>query len=440
MRPLVKSALPCGVDKYNSYRKYGETSTISQVSKYGIFRAGLWYEWANTKRHQFPSDPLNNWADQALSNFNEQFWTNSYQPYAEYQLHATRSLNITAGTKFAYYNIATKQYADNGKTIGGLGTNNPNSFITNGGNYSAWLPSIDANYRLKSNWSVYGQVATGSVVPPSSVFDFAQGPNGTPVRTLPKQQRSTTYQAGTVLKLKRVTFDADYYHIRFQNSYSSTLDSSGEPAYFLQPSSITKGFEAESNIYIGHGVSAYLNASVGRATYTGNLNVSCSGAAPVCTSATPQINVVAPPGLWVANTPSDTEAEGVTYQRKGWDVGMFNKRIGTFYADNGAYHNQATIDPFNQTNAYLNYTIRTSGRFDQTKLRLSFNNLFGQHNITGDSITGAALTQSIKANGTGYIDPFTTAGPTPIAGGDNISVLPGRSIMLAITFGLSPKR
>jgi iron complex outermembrane receptor protein len=441
--PVTKkgvTAIPCGVDKYNSYRKYGETSTLSQISKVGIFRAGLWYEWAATSRHQFPSDPLNNWADQALSNFNEQFWTNSYQPYAEYQLHATRSLNITAGTKFAYYNIATKQYADNGKTIGGLGTNNPSSFITNSGSYSAWLPSIDANYRLKSNWSIYGQVATGSVVPPSKVFDYTQSPGGTPVKTLPKQQRSTTYQAGTVLKLKRVTFDADYYHIRFQNSYSSTLDSSGEPVYFLQPSSITKGFEAESNIYIGHGLSAYLNASVGRATYTGNLNVSCTGVAPACTSSTPQINFVAPSGLWVASTPSDTEAEGVTYQRKGWDVGMFNKRIGTFYADNGAYHNQATIDPFNQTNAYLNYTIRTSGRFDQTKLRLSFNNLFGQHNITGDSITGTALTQSIKANGASYINPFTTTGPTPIAGGDNISVLPGRSIMLAVTFGLSPKR
>jgi iron complex outermembrane receptor protein len=434
------TAIPCGVDKYNSYRKYGETSRISQISKVGIFRAGLWYEWAATSRHQFPTDPLNNWADQALSNFNEHFWTNSYQPYAEYQLHATRSLNITAGTKFAYYSIATKQYADDGKTIGSLGTNNPNSFITNGGNYSAWLPSIDANYRLKSNWSIYGQVATGSVVPPSKVFDYTQSPGGTPVKTLPKQQRSTTYQAGTVLKLKRVTFDADFYHIRFQNSYSSTLDSSGEPVYFLQPSSITKGFEAESNIYIGHGLSAYLNASVGRATYTGNLNVSCSGAAPACTSSAPQIDFVAPSGLWVANTPSDTEAEGVTYQRKGWDVGVFNKRIGTFYADNGAYHNQATIDPFNQTNAYLNYTIRTNGRFDQTKLRLSFNNLFGQHNITGDSITGTALTQSIKANGTSYVDPFTTAGPTPIAGGDNISVLPGRSIMLAVTFGLSPKR
>jgi iron complex outermembrane receptor protein len=430
------SALPCGVDKYNSYRKYGETSTLSQVSRFGILRAGLWYEWAGTSRHQFPTDPLNGWADQALSNFNEKFWTNSYQPYGEYEFHVTKSLNVTAGTKFAYYTIDTKQFADNGKTIGGLGTNNPASFITNSGSYSAWLPSIDANYRLKSNWSVYGQVSTGSVVPPSKVFDYTQGPSGTPVRTLPKQQRSTTYQTGTVLKLKRVTFDADFYHIRFQNSYSSTLDPAGEPVYFLQPSSITKGFEAESNIYVAHGLSVYLNASVGRATYVGNLNVTCAPAS--CTGA--PITVAAPSGLWVANTPSDVETEGVTYQRKAWDLGLFNKRVGTLYQDNGAYHNQATINPFSVTNAYFNYTLRTGGRFDQTKLRLSFNNLFDQHSITGDTITGTALTQSISANGTTYTDPFRTSGPTPITGGDNISVVPGRSIMLSVTFGLSPKR
>jgi iron complex outermembrane recepter protein len=272
-------------------------------------------------------------------------------------------------------------------------------------------------------------------VPPSSVFDYAQSPTGTPVKTLPKQQRSTTYQAGTVLKLKRLTFDTDFYHIRFQNSYSSTLDSSGEPVYFLQPSSITKGFEAESNICIGHGLSAYLNASVGRATYVGNLNVSCSGTAPACTSSTPQINVVAPAGLWVANTPTDVETEGVTYQHKSLDLGMFNKRVGTLYQDNGAYHNQATINPFSVTNAFLNYTLRTGGRFDQTKFRLSFNNLLDEHSITSDKITGTALTQSIASNGTTYTDPFNTAGQTPIAGGDNIGILPGRSIMLSVTLG-----
>ncbi len=430
------TAIPCGVDKYNSYRKYGETSSLSQVSKFGILRAGLWYEWADTNRHQFPSDPLNHWMDQALSNFNESFWTNSYQPYGEYELHLTKKLSITAGTKFSHYDIDTKQYADNGKTIGGLGTNDPRTFITNHGSYSTWLPSIDGNYRILNNWSVYGQVATGSVVPPSKVFDYTQSASGVPVKTLPKQQKSTTYQAGTVLKMKRVTFDADFYHIRFQNSYSSTLDPSGEPVYFLQPSSITKGFEAESNIYVVHGLSVYLNASVGRATYVGTLGVTC--APSKCTGA--PINVAAPSGLWVSNTPSDVETEGVTYQHKAWDMGLFNKRVGTLYQDNGQYHNQATIDPFSVTNLFFNYTIRTGGRFDQTKLRLSFNNLFDQHSITGDSISGSALTQTISANGTTYTDPFRTAGPTPIAGGDNISVLPGRSVMLSVTFGLSPKR
>jgi len=437
--PVTKkgvTASPCAVNKYNSYRKYGETSTLSQVSRFGILRAGLWFEWAATSRHQFPTDPLNNWADQPLSNFNEHFWTNSYQPYAEYEFHVTKALNITAGTKWSHYDINTKQFADDGKTIGGLGTNDPTSFIRNNGSYSAWLPSIDANYRIRNNWSAYGQLSTGSIVPPSSVFDYAQGTDGVPVKTLPKQQRSTTYQAGTVLKLKRVTLDADFYHIRFQNSYSSTLDSSGEPIYFLQPSSITKGFEAESNIYIGRGLSAYLNASVGRSDYVGNLSVTCAPTG--CTA--PPITVKAPSGLWVANTPSDVETEGVTYQRKGWDMAFFNKRVGTLYEDNGAYHNQVAIDPFSVTNAFLNYTVHNGGHFDQTKIRLSFNNLLNQHSITGDKITGSPLTESITANGTTYTDPFNTSGPTPIAGGDNISVLPARSVMLSVTFGLSPKR
>ena len=437
--PVTKkgvTAIPCAVDKYNSYRKYGETSTLSQVSRFGILRAGLWFEWAATSRHQFPTDPLNNWADQPLSNFNEHFWTNSYQPYAEYEFHVTKALNITAGTKWSHYDINTKQFADDGKTIGGLGTNDPTSFIRNSGSYSAWLPSIDANYRIRNNWSAYGQVSTGSIVPPSKVFDYAQNAAGIPVKTLPKQQRSTTYQTGTVIKLKRVTLDADFYHIRFQNSYSSTPDSSGEPIYFLQPSSITKGFEAESNIYIGLGLSAYLNASVGRSDYVGSLSVNCAPAG--CTA--PPITVQAPSGLWLANTPSDVETEGVTYQHKGWDLALFNKRVGTLYQDNGAYHNQAAINPFTLTNAFLNYTVHNGGHFDQTKIRLSFNNLFNEHSITGDTITGTALTQSISANGTTYTDPFNTSGPTPIAGGDNISVLPGRSVMLSVTFGLSPQR
>ena len=46
---VTYSKLPCAIDKLNSYRKYGETSTVSQSSKYGIFRTGIWYEWSTAQ-------------------------------------------------------------------------------------------------------------------------------------------------------------------------------------------------------------------------------------------------------------------------------------------------------------------------------------------------------------------------------------------------------
>ena len=451
-KPVTKkgvTAIPCGVDKYNSYRKYGETGQISNVSKYGVLRAGMWYEWANTNRHQYPSDPLNNWADQALPNFAEKYVTNSYQPYVEYQLHLGSKLNITPGVKFAYYTIGTQQFADDGKTIGCLvagcnqatNTNiNPNAFIANGGSYFATLPSGSVNYRIKNNWSVYFQGATGSVVPPSAVFDFQQQFSGQaiPPAVLPKQQKNTTYQGGSVIKLKMVTLDVDYFHIYFDNSYSSTLNSEGEPVYFAQPASVTQGFEAESNISLTHGLGVYINGSYDKATYTGSLGVSCTSGATGCTTSTPQITQTVPSGLNVQQTPSDIETEGVTYQHGAWDAAFFNKRIGQQYIDNGVYHNQFIINPFDEANAFVNYTLRTGGRFDQTKFRLSFNNIFNSSSINGISLAGSPLTQNISANGTTYTDQFNTTGLTPINGQDAIGVNAGRSIMLSVTFGFTP--
>ena len=439
--------LPCGVDKYNSYRKYGETSQITQTSKLGVLRAGFWYEWANTDRHQYPADPLNHWQDAVLPNFAETYVTDSYQPFAEYQWHITPKLFFTPGVKFAYYTIGTKQFADNGGKIGPLAPSttgaNPAAFIANGGSYFATLPSGDINYRINDNWSAYVQAAQGSIVPPSAVFDFSQGTTGQaiPPAVLPKQQKNTTYQAGTVFKLKHVTFDGDYFHIHFDNSYSSfTPLNTGEPVYYLQPSSVTQGVEGESNIYFAYGLSLYLNASYDKALYEGTQAVSCSGAAPACSASTPQVSVTVPNNLWVANTPSDVETEGLTYQHKAWDAGLFNKRVGMMYQDQKSYHNQVIIPPFTLTNAFVNYTIRTGGRFDNTKLRLSINNLFDEHNMTPTYTPGGkAVPLSIAANSTTYTDPFNTKGLTPVTGADAISVLPGRSIMLSVIFGFSPR-
>ncbi len=438
----VNQAKGCGVDKYNSYRTYGEISQLSQVSRFGIFRAGMWYAWSNTNRHQAPSDPLTNWTDAALPNFKESFVQGSYQPFAEYEYHVTSKLSVTPGVKFSYFTIGTKQYADNGGKIGGLGTNNPASFIANGGSYFATLPSVAGNYRIHNNWSAYAQYATGSITPASSTFDFTQSPTGTPVATLPKQQKVTTYQTGTVLKLKNATLDLSYFHIHFDSGYSSfTPLSTGEPIYYPTPPSLTQGVEAESNIALSHGLSLYLNASYDNAKYTGSAIVYCTSTATGCTSTTPTLDIPTPSGLWVASTPSDILTEGFTYQHSSWDAGIFNKTVGTQRLDNGAFHNESTISPFTLTNLFLNYTIRGGSHFNNTKLRLSLNNLFDDHNITGDSVASKITADTITTNGTSYSDPFNSnLAVTPASGADAISILPGRSIMLSVTFGWSPKR
>jgi iron complex outermembrane receptor protein len=294
---------------------------------------------------------------------------------------------------------------------------------------------------------VYGQVATGTVVPPSAVYDTAGGLVGTP----PKPQSSTTYQTGTVLKLKHVTFDMDYYHIRFQNGYSSAIDNNpsdplyGESIQYIAPSSISTGVEFESNLYIARGLSIYLNATKGSATYVGTLSAPVIGTPPAGTPAS--VTAQAPSGLWVSETPSDTEAEGVTYQRGTWDLGIFNKRVGTEWEDSGAYHNQVRDNPFSVTNAFINYTIRNSSHFDQTKFRLSINNLWNSHYEYNDTPGGPLVVGTpISANGATYTNPFqaaTTASPGYTDGRnllDNPSLLAGRSITLTVIFGYSPKR
>lgn len=404
----VKGIQPCGTDKLNSYRKYGEVSTISQTSKYGVFRTGLWYEWATTSRHQIPQNPITG-QDDVLPNFNEQFYTSSYQPFGEYEFHPTRKLTVTGGFKYAYYNQNLTQQADNGKTIGSVDpvTKVPFTSVNHVGSYSSYLPSADANYRIKDNWSVYGQFSTGSIIPPSNVFDSA----GANAIVLPKPTGAKTYQGGSVLKLKRVTLNVDGYYTHFQNTYASSADPNNPSGTDFTQSgdSVTKGFEGETNVYLTHGLSLYANGTAGTAKYvTQTLNNATLG------------NY----GEWVANAPANTEALGLTYQQKYMDFGFFHKRIGPMWNDgtstaNTTLNQVIPIDPFSVDNLYLNYSLRNGGQFDGTKVRFTVNNLLNAQNIT--SVTQAAKAQAY----------------TP-GSADTLGLLPGRSFSLTVTLGFRP--
>jgi iron complex outermembrane receptor protein len=388
----TSSVLTTAVDKLNGYRKAGEITSLSYETRRGILRTGLWFEWAYTDRYQAPSDPRT-YQDALLPNFHEHFITTSAQPYIEYEYLVTRDLSVTAGVKAAQYSMNLTQYADNGKTVGNLG-GAPSTFHE--ATYRAWMPSIDARYKLKPNWTVYAQFATGSNIPPSSVFDS----KGAEVAVLPKPTTVKTYQTGSVIKFNRWTLDVDAYYSHFQNPYSSYLDSAGESFFYQTGPSNTKGVEAESNILLPAGFSLYLNGTMGSAKYQGGPNYSNGG-------------------LWIASTPKNTEAIGLTYRFKNWDVGIFNKRVGTMYNDNGTINQAVTIDPFNVTNLFFNYTIKGDSYLRGTKIRFGVNNLFDQRNVVG-------------------VAPASTKSNAP-APGDILTLLPARSVSVTMTFGYAPK-
>jgi iron complex outermembrane receptor protein len=374
------------VDKLNAYWKVGNFLPISYVSTHGIFRTGLWTEYASTNRYQIPSDPRT-WVDSALPNFHESFGTTSLQPFAEYGLKVGSSLTITPGIKLAYYKQDFTQFADNGKTVGSL---NGADSIQHAVEYHSWLPSIDAHYLIAPSWSVYGQYGKGQNIPPTSIFDV----KGALVATLPKPVLSDTFQAGTVWKSSRATLDVDAYHIVLQNAYSATFDPvANDTLYFLTANTVSKGVESESTILLGGGLALYLNGTLGQASYEDT-------------------------GLWVQNTPSDTETVGGTYNRGSWNMGLFSKRVGKMYNDNGSTHQAIPIDPFEITNAFVNYTVGGSSFLANSRIRVAVNNLADSHAITAVSAASTA-----------------TSAP---AAGDVLTLMGGRSVSVSLTVGVSP--
>ena len=384
-----------GVDKLNSYRRWGHLFAASKnVGKIGTLRVGNWWEYANSHRFQYPTD-VRTWQDTPLPFFKEDFGTTTLQPYAEFEWTPVKGLRFTGGTKLSYWRMAFTQFADVGTTkfvntgVNGIVGNLGGAASTqHTGSYHIWQPAFDVNYKLLNNWSAYFQIARGSQVPVTKVFDVTNAL----VSVLPNPTAALTYQAGTVYKSGRFTFDFDAFQTNFDQAYGSSVDAAGNTYYYANGTSTVKGIEAESTVILGGGLSLYLNGTEGQAKF----------------DTTHQL---------YANAPGNTETYGLSFQRFNFDLGLFNKRVGNMWNSLGANQDGIRIDPWEITNAYLNYTFKGESKFANTKLRLSFNNLFDQHYIVG-----------VKAGS-------SSSFPGP---NDLLTKLAGRSVQMSVTFGLSP--
>jgi iron complex outermembrane receptor protein len=83
-----------------------------------------------------------------------------------------------------------------------------------------------------------------------------------------------------------------------------------------------------------------------------------------------------------------------------------------------------SINPFDVTNVFVNYTIKNASWLRGSKLGLAVTNLLDSHNIVGvaPAVAPTATTPYVYS-------PY-----------DQINILPGRSIMATFIIGYAPKR
>ncbi len=445
----VQGTTPTGVDKLNQYARGGEIADLSYATKWGVFRAGSWYELTNTLRYQIYTDPVT-WVDSPYVQdikFHEHFITTAVQPYFEFQWVSIPDLTVTAGVKDAFFRMNLTQYAD-GHTIGNLSNIQAACGVTlalstsctattqHAQNYNSILPSIEANYRLAPNASVYLQYGRGSIAPFSAVFDTA----GAEVAVTPPPTIASTFQGGTVVKLNRFAWDADVYHIHFTNTYSTYTDSTvsdpnyGFTYYYANPNSDTIGFEAEGNYAVTNNLSFNANGTLGVAKYEASAGSPAvlDGSGNVITPAIGPTSTA-----WVALAPHDTESLGMTYrQRSGIDFGVFGKRIGSRWNDIGSDHQNVPLDPFWMSNLFLNYNVRGHSIFDGSKIKLSIDNLFDDHSIVANSAAndGTTLTSTTVNNSLKVTQNQQLYSPS---WADSLEKQAGRAFMISFQIGLT---
>jgi iron complex outermembrane receptor protein len=165
-----------------------------------------------------------------------------------------------------------------------------------------------------------------------------------------------------------------------------------------------------------------------------------SGGSPAVTDANGNVinPAVGPTSTaWVALTPHDTESVGMTYREKGFDFGIFGKRIGTRWNDIGNDHQVVPQDPFWMNNLFLNYNIHGHSMFDGSKVKFSVTNLFDSHDV---------VLISAANDGTTLTSPYTTNKALEVSQNqqlytpswnDTIQKQAGRAIMVTFQIGLT---
>lgn len=362
-----------GYHKLNRYQTFGDIIRVNEDFGFGTLRAGglvesswadryiLYYDLTTGK----PDNGYGSVPGANVSYIEPSRWF-QWQTFADFEWRPLQNLTITPGIKYIDYTRSIDASLE-GSGFPAIGRRQ----------YDKTAYFLTANYRITPNWSVYGQAATGFLIPPVKTLAAV---NGTTASTSPEQ--TATYQMGTVLTAGRFTFDADVYRI---NATNVLINRSGTACgcYINAGSGVYSGVEAEGAYSIGYGLTLFANGSINDAKDTGPGTPGTFTNAPKGTAA---LGAIFAKGPWQATFDSKTVgaqvgSDGVTpipaYTTLdgsvSYDFGRFKVKLAGFnLADRRALLDSdgtQFVGPNNPANGYYVYQV---GRQIQVTLQAKF--------------------------------------------------------------------
>ncbi|MDI7775779.1 TonB-dependent receptor [Asticcacaulis sp. EMRT-3] len=375
-KPTIANGDPTGMSGYDKFNYYDVNGNILRVNKqfsFGTLKMGGLAETSDTFRHRYdyqinPNDPYDtsikdyrekncvtaetigttnvkcNPDDRSVQ-YDERSWWTQYQLFADFIWTPTDNLTITPGLKNIQFtrNLAGKIKAK--PTLSYISTPEAETFRKT-------LPFLTVNYKLRKNWSVYGQYAQGFLVPPLKdlyVNDVSQN-------TVEPEQ-TTNYQFGSVYNGSHVSLDGDVYQIDFKNKFACNN------VYCYNQGAVTyKGIEGQAAYAFDFGLTVFANASMNSAKSDTS-------------------------HLQIGQAPKSTLGFGGIYHSGPVKAALTFKQVGEQWADDGEPADYK-IKAYNNVNLALSYDF---GQRYTAKIQVD--NLLDSRNITKITINGAPYDQ-----------------------------------------------
>lgn len=361
-KPVVNGHVP-GYTKLNVYKIYGDILHLNQTLPFGVVKAGLWLEKADTgPRARYDYDATlghtsAGWTvdyrqkvlagvPQYLEYLQYSGWK-QYEPFVDVAWNVTPELTVTPGLKYVHETVRVDADVNQSSRLPYHGSKT----------YTKTLYFLTANYKVQSNLAVYGQYATGFLVPDISATQKVN-PN---LNDLVPQE-STNYQAGVVYHGSRLSLDADVYLVDFTNKLQSMAVGS-ETVFFNLGGARYKGVEGSATFAATENLFLFANGSFNSAKARGASTM--IGGVPVVIAG----------GKQIANAPKTTAAVGVLFNNDTWSISVADKYTGVQWGAEGepaAYR----IPGYNSTDLTVVYKV---GRY---RLECAVYNLFDSQKFT----------------------------------------------------------